>query len=113
MEREIMASAVVDIDINEGDTFVMTLDLWENQDRTIPVDVSGDTFTGNMKFGKKIVPFIVVKSPFAVNVITVTTDYKKMVDLGRQGSYELDQLTGGESYRLIQGRTLVNQEVSV
>ena len=109
-----MAAAVVDVDINEGDTFVMVLDLWENQDKTIPIDITPDTFTGSMKFGTKVIPLIIEKSILVVNSITATTDFNLMRDLGLHGSYEIDQkLPSGESYRLIQGRVLVNQEVNI
>ena len=28
-----MAAAVVDLDINEGDTFIMSMELWEDEDK--------------------------------------------------------------------------------
>ena len=112
MER-IMAAAIVDLDINEGDTFIMTMELWENQDNTIPIDVSADTFTGSFKIGNKTIPMRVVLLGPTVNVLEATVDYTNMADLSRTGKYDIDQLTQyGERFRLIQGNVRVSQEVT-
>jgi len=109
-----MAAAIVDLDINEGDTFVMTMELWENQDNTIPIDVSLDTFTGSFKIGTKTIPMTISVSLPAVNVVEATVSYTQMVNLSNVGNYDIDQLTSyGEKYRLIQGKVRVNQEVTV
>ena len=109
-----MAAAVVDLDINEGDTFVMTLELWEDADNTIPIDVTASTFKGSFKIGTKLIPMTVVVQAPATNVIEASVAYSLMADLASQGKYDIDQLTQyGESYRLIQGNVRVSQEVTV
>ena len=109
-----MAAAILDLDINEGETFLMSIDLWENVDQTIPIDITGSTFSGAMQIGQKYIPLtITIKAP-AVNVIEATVDYTTMVDLANTGKYDIEQLTPqGEKFRLIQGRIRVNQEVTV
>ena len=107
-----MAAAIVDLDINEGDTFVMSLEFWEDQDNTIPIDVSLDTFTGTFHIGTKDIPISCVVTA-AKNVLEATVAYTLMRDLQSKGAYEIDQLTPqNESYRLIQGNVRVSQEVS-
>lgn len=108
-----MAAAVVDLVINEGDTFIMTMELWEDEDNTIPIDVSGDTFVGSFEFSGTNIPMVVVLRENTVNVIEATVSNTLMVDLPNQGKYDIDQLTAlGERYRLIQGRVRVNAEVT-
>ena len=109
-----MAAAIVDLDINEGDTFVMTMELWENRDNTLPIDVSKDTFTGSFKIGTKTIPMTIKVLDPAVNVVEATVAYSLMVNLSNTGKYDIDQLTQyGERYRLIQGNVRVSQEVTV
>ncbi len=108
-----MASAVVDLDINEGDTFVMTLDFWDDVDNTLPIDITNDTFKGSMKIGTKLIPMTITTSVVAVNSIQAVIDYQLMGDLAKSGKYDIDQLTSaGENYRIIQGRVRVNAEVT-
>jgi len=108
-----MAAAIVDLTINEGDTFIMTMDLWSDVDNTIPIDITADTFTGSFKIGEKIIPITLMVSSSAVNVLEATVDYTLMGDLSKQGKYDIDQLTpAGEKYRLMQGNVRVSPEVT-
>jgi len=108
-----MAAATLDLDINEGDTFIMALDFWSDVDNTIPIDVTTSTFTGSFRFGNTLVPMVVTQSTYAVNVIEAKVAYTAMVDLPTQGRYDIDQLTDGDKFRLIQGNVRVSQEVTV
>ncbi len=108
-----MAAAIVDLDINEGDSFVMTLEFWEDADNTIPIDITADVFTGAFQIGTKYIPMTTTISAPAVNVLTATVDYSTMVDLSSKGKYDIDQLIpSGEKFRLIQGVVRINQEVT-
>ena len=108
-----MGAAIVDLEINEGHTFVMSLELWENEDNTIPIDVSSDTFIGSFEFSGVNIPMVVVLMDGTTNVIEATVSHTSMVDLPTKGKYDIDQLQAdGERYRLIQGRVRVNQEVT-
>jgi len=109
-----MAAAIVDLDINEGDTFIMSMELWENVDNTIPIDVSKDVFTGSFKIGTKTIPMTVIVKDATLNVVEATVAYELMSDLSTSGKYDIDQTTpSGERYRLIQGNVRVNKEVTL
>jgi len=98
------------MDINEGSTFVFTMDLWENDDGTIPVDLTKWTFDGAMDIGDKCIPLTIT---YLANGITVMVDSALMVDLGNAGSYNVKwtHIATGERFRLIEGKLTVNQEV--
>ena len=107
-----MAAAIVDININEGETFIMSLEFWDDVDNTIPIDVSTDTFTGSFKIGTKTIPMTMTHLTPAVNVIEAKVAYSLMTDLSSKGKYDVDQLnTSGDKFRLIQGDVRVSQEV--
>ena len=109
-----MATAILDIDINEGDTFVMSLEFWSDADNTIPIDVTTDTFYGSFVFGTRSIPMTITKLTPAINVIEATVAYSQMGDLPKQGKYDIDQLTAqGERYRVIQGVVRTNAGVTV
>ena len=106
-------AAVLDLDINEGDTFTMSMELWENEDNTIPLDVSADTFIGSFEFSGNNIPMVMTVSGDANNVVNASVTYAQMGNLPSKGMYDIDQLnTAGERYRLIQGRVRVNPEVT-
>lgn len=107
-----MAAAIVDININEGETFIMSLEFWDDVDNTLPIDVSTDTFTGSFKIGTKTIPITITHLTPAVNVIEAKVAYSLMTDLSSKGKYDVDQLnTSGDKFRLIQGDVRVSQEV--
>ena len=108
-----MAAAVVNLDkVNEGETFIMSLEFWDDVDNTIPIDVSTDTFTGSFKIGTKTIPMTITHLTPAVNVIEAKVDYALMTDLSSKGKYDIDQLNiSGDKFRLIQGDVRVSQEV--
>ncbi len=107
-----MAAAIVDININEGETFIMSLEFWDDVDNTLPIDVSTDTFTGSFKIGTKTIPMTITHLTPAVNVIEAKVAYSLMTDLSSKGKYDVDQLnTSGDKFRLIQGDVRVSQEV--
>ena len=107
-----MAAAIVDLDINEGDTFVMDLELWENEEETIPIDVTGHTFSGAFQIGTKYIPMTITHALPAVNVISITVPYTDMANLSSKGKYDIDQLIGTEKFRLLQGKVRVSAEVT-
>ena len=106
-----MAAATVDLEIDEGDTFIMTLEFWVNADGTIPMDISGDTFTGAFKIGTKFIPMTITTSSSVTNVIELRVDQTLMKDLSTKGRYDIDQLTNGDNFRLLQGAVRVSPEV--
>ena len=109
-----MAAAVVDLSINEGETFIMSLEFWEDVDNTLPIDVSNDTFAGSFKIGTTTIPMTITHLTPAVNVIEAKVDYALMVDLSSKGKYDIEQLTpDAEKFRVIQGDVRVSQEVTV
>jgi len=109
-----MAAAVLDLEVNEGDTFVMSLEFWSDVDNTIPIDITTDTFSGSFKLGTKTIPMTFeVKLP-ATNVLEATVAYSQMSDLSSKGKYDIDQLTvANEKFRVIQGNVRVNSEVTI
>ena len=108
-----MAAAIVDLDINEGDTFIMSLEFWEDVDNTLPIDITKDTFTGSFKIGTKTIPMVCTISTMTTNVLEASVDYTLMADLASKGKYDIDQLTEyNEKFRLIQGNVRVSQEVT-
>jgi len=107
-----MAAAIVDLDINEGDTFTMSLEFWENQDNIIPIDISNDTFKGSFKIGQKRIDMTI--NHLSTNAIEATVNHSLMHDLSARGAYDIDQLTvEGENYRVIQGAVRISPEVTV
>jgi len=107
-----MAAAIVDLDINEGDTFIMTLEFWENQDNTQPMDITTSTFKGSFQFGAVNIPMTILISSTAVNAIEARVDYSLMGDLPNKGKYDIDQFVDGDNFRVIQGDVRVSQEVT-
>ena len=108
-----MGTATVDLDINEGDTFIMALELWADQDNTQPIDITNDTFTGSFQIGTKNIPMTITVLDPTINAIEARVDHNSMKDLSSKGRYEIDQLTNGDSFRLIQGNVRVSQEVNL
>lgn len=104
--------AVLDITINEGDTFIMVLELWDDVDNTLPTDISADDFKGTFKFGNLTIPMNIKKLTPAVNAIEASVQYTDMRDLPRQGRYDIDQLPTGESFRLLEGAVQVSKEIT-
>ncbi len=108
-----MAAAIVDLDIDEGNTFIMTIEFWSDVDNTIPIDITTDTFTGSFQFGTKNIPMTFTISPVG-NVLEAKVAYSLMANLPNKGKYDIDQLdVANDKYRLIQGDVRVNQEVTV
>ncbi len=108
-----MAAAIVDLDINEGDTFLMTVEFWEDVDNTLPIDITNETFTGSFKIGTKTIPMTFSVLVPAVNVLEATVAYTLMGDLSSKGKYDIDQLTpANEKFRLMQGDVRISPEVT-
>jgi len=105
-----MPAAIVDLDINEGDTFLMDLEFWEDADNTLPIDITLSTFKGSFLIGTKTIPMTITK--IDLNVIHVEVACGLMGDLQKQGRYDIDQMTAGENFRLMQGNVRVNKEVT-
>jgi len=108
-----MAAAIVDLDINEGDTFIMALEFWEDADNTVPIDITTDTFAGSFKFGTNLIPMTFTVLAPATNALEAKVEYSLMSSLPNKGQYDIDQTNAdGDRYRLIQGVVRVNQEVT-
>jgi len=106
-----MATAILDVNINEGDTFVMDIEFWHNIDQTLPIDISNDIFAGSFEFAGKNIPMVC--TIIGVNVLEVKVDYTVMVDLPKKGKYDIDQTTeGDERFRIMQGDVRVSAEVT-
>ena len=103
-----MAAAVVDININEHETFEMTLSYWENNDRTLPLDLTGWTFNGAFNFGDLCIPMT-----FTINGndVLVIVDADDLVNLPKTGSYTIEATDNTVTYRLQQGKVRVDKEV--
>ena len=105
-----MEAATIDLDINEGETFIMVAEFWEDQDNTIPTDISSWVFEGMFKIGTKLIPMTMsITTP---NFMEATVDYQDMTELGSQGRYDIEALQGTEKFRLFQGAVRVSQEVA-
>ena len=103
-----MAAAVVDININEHETFEMTLAYWDNEDRTLPLDLTGWTFDGAFNFGSLCIPM-----SFTVNdnEVLVRVEADALVNLPHKGTYSIEASNAGDVYRLQQGKVRVDKEV--
>jgi len=108
-----MAAGIFDININEGDTFVLSLEFWSNEDNTIPLDLTLIEFSGAFQIGSKYIPMVCTKSTDIINVMTATVSYSQMTDLSTQGKYDIDSMQDGERFRVIQGSVKINKEVTV
>ncbi len=105
-------AAIVDLDINEGETFIMAIEFWSDQDNTIPIDVSSDVFTGSFKIGTKSIPMAF--SFLQTNIIEAKVEYTEMAVLSNAGKYDIEQLdVAGDKFRIMQGNVRVSQEVTV
>ncbi len=106
-----MATAILDVDINEGDTFVMDIEFWQNVDQTIPSGILTDTFAGSFEFAGVNIPMVC--TTLAINVLEVKVEHTLMVDLPKHGKYDIDQTSlGGERFRIMQGNVRVSAEVT-
>ena len=108
-----MAAAILDVDINEGETFLMSLEFWEDSDNTIPIDITRDTFKGAMQIGQKYIPIDMTFGTATINVLNMEVPYGTMVDLAKTGKYDVEQQQGTDMFRVIQGRIRVNKEVTI
>ena len=100
-----MAAAIVDININEAETFEMAIEFWENQDLTIPIDLTGWTFKGAFKFTDRCVPmaFTVVN-----NGVTARIEADQLRNLPVKGSYSIESNDGTDTLRVQQGSIRVD-----
>ena len=103
-----MAAAIVDLNINEHETFEMTMSYWLNEDRTQPIDLIGWTFNGAFNFGDLCIPMT-----FTINGndVLVTVTANSLVNLPKKGSYSIEATNGTEIYRIQQGSVRVDKEV--
>ena len=102
-----MAAAVVDVNINEHETFEMTLVYWENEDRTIPLDLTGWTFDGAFNFGSVCIPMAFTVNE---NEVLVRVEADQLINLPRKGTYSIEASNGADVYRLQQGKVRVDKE---
>ena len=103
-----MAAAVVDININEHETFEMVLSYWENVDRTVPIDLTGWTFVGAFKFTDLCIPITFTRVD---NSVICRIEADQLVNLPKKGSYTIEANLGTDVIRLQQGKIRVDKEV--
>ena len=106
-------AAVVDLNINEGETFIMDLEFWEDEDNTLPTDVSTWVWAGSFVIGPKTIPMVITRGIEAINVIEATVAYVDMSDLTAVGKYDIEATFSNERFRIIQGNVRVSPEVTI
>ncbi len=100
-----MAAAKVDIDINEAETFEMAIEFWENQDLTIPIDLTGWVFTGAFSFSDRCIPMVFTTID---NSITARIEADQLLDLPAKGTYSIESDDGTDTLRVQQGSIRVD-----
>ena len=108
-----MAAAVVDLNINEGETFIMSLEFWEDKDNTIPIDVTSWSLYGQFLIAEKRIPMALTKLAPAINAVEARVNYNLMTDLKTQGKYDIEVQSGADRFRLMQGSVRVSPEVTI
>lgn len=103
-----MAAAILDIDINEKETFEMAIEFWDNTDLTEPIDISGWAFNGAFKFSSACIQmsFITVD-----NSVSIRVEASELVDLPSKGSYTIEANSGSDTYRIQQGKVEVDRSI--
>ena len=107
-----MAAVTLDLSLNEGETFIMAIEFWEDDDGTIPADITNNSFDGAFKIGQKYIPMTIIVKDASTNVIEATISYDLMVDLELAGRYDIEMLQDGEKFRIIQGAVRISKEVT-
>jgi len=106
-------AGILDIDINEGDTFIMAMEFWSDCDNTIPIDITASTFIGNMKLGQTLIPMTMTISGVANNVLEAKIDYLLLADIPSAGNYDIvEEDVVGERFRTLQGTVTVSKDVA-
>ena len=102
-----MAAAVLDLNINQHETWDMALSLWENEDKNIPLDLTDILFEGAFNFGDRCINMTFVVTDNNVSC-SIGADYLR--DLPLRGTYAIEatKLTGERS-RLMQGQLIVDK----
>lgn len=103
-----MAAAVVDISINEKETFELSIEFWENSDLTDPVDISTWTFNGAFSFSNICIPMTFTKID---NSVTARVEASALVDLPAVGSYSIEATDALNTFRIQQGSVEVDRGV--
>ena len=101
-----MAAAIVDLNINEGETWEMQVDFWENDDNTLPIDLTGWSFKGAMNFTSRCIPM-----SFNVfeNAIVARIEANELVNLPTRGTYAIEADNGTDVTRVLQGNIVVDK----
>ena len=103
-----MAAAIVDININEAETFEMSIEFWENSDLTEPVDITGWTFNGAFSFSSACIPMTFTTH---ANSIVCRIEASALVDLPSKGKYTVETTNVTDTYRVQQGTIRVDKVV--
>ena len=104
-----MATPTVNLDINEHETFEMSLEFWENDDRTLPIDITAWSFNGAFNFGSLCIPFTYTIGN--TNSVVFRVEANQLVNLPNQGTYSIEAISGNDTYRIQQGSVTVDKEV--
>lgn len=81
-----MASKL-NLNIDEATTWEVEIEFWENTDKTIPMDISDQTFTGAMQLGESYLPMTMVVTE---NVVTASLTAVDLTDLESHiGKYDM------------------------
>lgn len=103
-----MAAAVVDLNINEAETFEISLEFWEDSDLTVPTDISSWTFKGAFSFSTSCIPMAFTKFD---NSVMVRVEASALRDLPPIGTYTIESTTLGDTIRIQQGSVRVDRSV--
>ncbi len=106
-----MSAATVDLNINEGETWNMSISLWVNRDKNEAMDISGWQWLGAFKIGTNYIP---MSFDVLENEVHAHIAYGLLEDLQSTfGDYDIEVVNAeGEKYRMVQGRIAVNHEIT-
>lgn len=99
-------AAIVDININENETWVMVLSYWVNKDRTEPIDISSWVLNGTMSFSDRCIPMSFTTYE---NEITCRIEASELLALPLSGKYTIEVSSGSDLSRLQQGSVEVDR----
>ena len=102
-----MAAAIVDLNVNENETFEMTMTYWEDADKTLPVDLTDWTFEGAFNFKNLCIPMTFTKD---ANSVLARVEASDMNNLPIKGSYSIEASDTTSTFRVQQGKVRVDKE---
>ena len=101
-----MAAAKVDLNINQGETWELQMEFWQNNDETLPIDISMWVFKGAMNFGSLCVP---MSFNSIDNTVAARIEADQLSDLPLTGTYAIEASNGFDTTRVLQGNIQVDK----